>query len=200
MINFEIEGRIEVKRGRVERENMILPDNKIQFDYELTKEDYKALCNFSMFFRKRSTIFLFSFVMIVCSIILLGKILGLMEMPNWYFNSYLALMVLFLIIILAQKIGVAKVLKTDKVNFHSTRQYTVDHDHFSVNGGKEKGSSEFEWNLFYQSYETKKYFFLYISNQQAFSLSKKIMTKEESILLRKILEEKMGKNFHKRCR
>lgn len=54
---------------------------------------------------------------------------------------------------------------------------------------------EAKWNLVYKAYETKTHFFIYISNMQAFIISKSGIFNGTSEELREMLRSSIGKNF-----
>ncbi|WP_027400359.1 YcxB family protein [Anaerovorax odorimutans] len=178
----------------------MIENNKIKLDFEIKKEDYKALSNFTLFFRKRWTIFAYVFIFVLALVMMIGRASGKLDMPDWYFYFYVIMIFFIILIFIIQELMIRRVLRTDKVSFHIKRQYIIDENKIQIKGGKENRNSEYKWDLFYKGYETKKYFLLYVNIQQAFILPKKAMTEEEIIMTEKILKENMGRNFNKRCK
>jgi hypothetical protein len=58
--------------------------------------------------------------------------------------------------------------------------------------------SNMKWNMVYKGYETKKYYFLYISNRQSYIVPKNTITSGKNEDFSLFLKKKLGKNYIKR--
>lgn len=178
----------------------MLENNKLVLEYETKPEDYKALCNFSVFFRKRFMMVFFALVVLVGIGLIIACLTGAVVLPGWYFAIYIVIIALVAAMPFIQKILVNRVLTTNQYAGHNQRTYEIDAEKFCQKGNTGKLNVEVKWNRFYYIYETKQYFFLYVSNQQAYVIPKSIMSEEEIAFVKQIFKEKLGRYFYRRCR
>lgn len=76
--------------------------------------------------------------------------------------------------------------------------FTFYDDHFNVDSVSEQvaSASDITYDSLFKCYEVQKAFFLYVSNVQAYIVSKKDMNAEQLETLRGLLVDHIGKRFH----
>ncbi|HWQ77705.1 MAG TPA: YcxB family protein [Anaerovoracaceae bacterium] len=173
---------------------------KITIRTKTTAEDFRTLTFFNLFLKKRIMIYFLAFALIFALAAVIGRLSGTITVPNWYYNLCFALLGLILLQLILFEFSVRRFLKSDKLVTDNERAVTIDGSGVTAEGGKENGSGEYQWDVFYSVYETKKYFYLYINTAQAIILPKRDFKPEEVPVLEKLIREKLGKRFVKRCR
>lgn len=175
----------------------------IKAETAVTEKVYKDMWRY-IFFRKRSGVgiiavtFLFSFVMLVFSFYMVSNgIESSMFGYCLFLGLILPAILLFSIFVLPgllYKKGVAKMAK-------KTQHYSFEEKFFTVHSEQqegEEGFSKINYSSLYQIHETKDYFYIYISLQQTYVVSKEDIENASPEQLRNLLQNNMPKNKYKR--
>ncbi len=173
-------------------------NRKIEFLSKITVADYKALTYFNAFFKKRS----FKYLLIVGAVAsfaaITGNLTGMAKVNPWYFFTCIAFLALVLLQFAIIEQGIHKFLISDKFLINQERQIAIDFNSIHQEGGGENGTATYPIDKLYKAYETKKYFYLYISTLQAIIIPKRYLNDMEIDWLEKLLKTKLLKNFGKR--
>ena len=172
-------------------------DKKITIQTKTTAADYKTLIFFNMFLKKKATFYATIVVAILSLAAIIGRLAGIIPMADWYFYVCIAFWGLLLLQYILFEYVVRRFLASDKLVINSDRTTVID-DAGIIENDQEKSIVVYEWDKFYLAYETKKYFFLYINIAMALILPKRDFQTEEIPMLEKLIQEKLGKKFHKR--
>lgn len=106
--------------------------------------------------------------------------------------GYLPLCLLVLKIVMHFQLKTSKMISGDN-NVHAV----IEENQVTIESKKEdyQSSATMGWSMVYRAYETKDYFFLYISNNQSFVLSTDSIVQGSAEELRELLHMKLGKKF-----
>lgn len=165
---------------------------------KITTKDYRTMVFFHIFLRKRSMLIFMVFAAVLSLAAIAGKLTGTIQMADWYFYVCVAFLGLIVLQYCVFEFSVRKFLASDRLMIDNERRVTISDSGIYEEGDKDKNTGEFLWNVFYHSYETKKYFYLYINTMQAIILPKRDYTPDQVNSIEKLLREKLKKNFHKR--
>lgn len=163
-----------------------------------TAEDYRRLVFFHIFLRKRIMLYFLIFAGVVSIAVAFAKLSGLSAVADWYLYVCLAFLGLALLQYLVFRFTVKRFIASDKVVIDNERSVAIDESGIAVEGGKENSSATYRWDMFYNAYDTKNYFYLYINTAQAVILPKRDFRPEELPVLETLIREKLGEKFHKR--
>lgn len=89
-------------------------------------------------------------------------------------------------------------LKTSKFISDETMEYFKFHEHGVENKTQKSdmmATMQMKWNLVYKAYETKKYFFIFISNRQSYIIPKASVVTGTCIELTELLKRNLGNKF-----
>lgn len=176
-------------------------EEKIIVQTKTTAEDFRALTFFNQFLKKRIMIYFSIFALIFAFTAVIGRLSGLVTVSDWYYNLCFALLGLILLQFILFEVSVRRFLRSGKFAADSERTVIIDKMGITAAGGEENDSAgEYQWDIFHSAYETKKYFYLYIDTAQAIILPKRDFKPEEIPALEKMIGEKLGRRFIKRCR
>jgi len=163
-----------------------------------TAKDYKKLVFFNTFLKKKIMMILTPVAGVISIAAIIGKSTGTIEISDWYYYVCLALLALIVLQYILYESSVKKFLKSDSLVVENERTVTVSESGIAEEGGIEKSSGEFQWEVFYQVFETKQYFYLYINTVQAIILPKRDFSGEQIDTLRSLLQANLENRFQKR--
>lgn len=175
-------------------------EEKIIVQTKTTAEDFRTLTFFNLFLKKRIMIYFMIFALIFALAAVIGRLSGAAAVPDWYYNLCFALLGLILLQLILFEFSVRRFLRSDKLVTENERTVIIDGTGVTATGGKENSSAEYQWDVFHSAYETKRYFYLYINTAQAIILPKRDFKPEVIPVLEKMIREKLGRRFIKRCR
>lgn len=98
--------------------------------------------------------------------------------------------------ILRPKLITNRELKSEKISDNSTNIYTFYEKNFEIKN--KNGLFNYKYFMIKKAYETKNYFYLYVSNENAFLVSKNTFTKGISEDFSAFIKRKKGMKFKKK--
>lgn len=163
-----------------------------------TAQDYKKLVFFNMFLKKKLMMFLMPIAAVISLAAVIGKSLGIIEMSDWYYTVCLVFLGLLVLLLFAFELTVKRFIASDRLVINNERTITISDLGILEEGGIEKSKGEFRWELMFQAFETKHFFYIYINTVQAIILPKRDFRSGEIIEAEKLIEEKLSGRFVKR--
>ena len=165
---------------------------------KVTAQDYKKLTFFNTFLKKKLMMFMMPIGAVISLVAVIGKSSGKIEMSDWYYYVCLGFLGLMILLYIAFQLSVKRFLASDKIIIDDEKKVVVSESGIWHEGGKAKDTGDFQWDMLYQAFETKQYFYLYINTLQAIILPKRDLNSEEIIVVEKLIKEKLGIKFMKR--
>ncbi|MCI8620717.1 MAG: YcxB family protein [Clostridia bacterium] len=129
-----------------------------------------------------------AFLFLLCIILAFGSGLRLQGVT---FTILLITFILYRII--RPKLVTNKELKSDKISNQSTNTYTFYEKYFEIKN--KNGLFSYKYFMIKKVYETQNYFYLYVSNENAFLVSKKDFTKGSSKDFSNFMKQKKGLRY-----
>ncbi|MEL7654755.1 MAG: YcxB family protein [Bacillota bacterium] len=163
-----------------------------------TAQDYKKLVFFNTFLKKKLMVFLMPIGAVISLAAVIGKSIGKVEISDWYYYVCLSFLWLLVLLYVVFIFSVKRFLASDRIIIDDEITVTINETGVMQEGRKAKSAGEFQWDMFYQSYETKHYFYLYINTLQAIILPKRDFSGTEIAAVEKLIKEKLGRRFIKR--
>lgn len=173
-------------------------DRKIIITTKTTAADFKAFTFFNMFMKKRFMLVFLLFAFLFSLAAIIGRLGGWVPMADWYYYVCLAFLGLILLQYLLFEFSIKRFLASDKLVTENERTIVIDESGITAEGGRENGSGEYKWDMIFNAYETKKYYYLYINTVQAIILPKRDFKGEELSFAAKLIQDKLGRRFRKR--
>lgn len=173
-------------------------DRKITITTKTTAADFKTLTFFNMFLKKRFMLVFLVFALLFSLAAIIARLGGWIPVADWYFYVCLAFLGLILLQYLLFEFSVKRFLSSDKLVTENERTIVIEESGITAEGGRENGSGEYKWDMLFNAYETKKYYYLYINTVQAILLPKRDFSEEELPVVAKLIQEKLGRRFRKR--
>ena len=173
-------------------------ENSITIQTKTSAEDYKALVFFNMYLKKKITFYFMIVAAVLSFAASAAKLAGVVEISDWYFYVCLAFLGLVVLQYGLFLFSVKQFLKSDQLIVDNTRTITVSESGIEEVGGRANSAGSYQWKVFYNGYETKNYYYLYINTMQAIILPKKEFDQNQNEVLRDLFSKKLGRKFHKR--
>lgn len=173
-------------------------ENRIVMQTKTTADDYKALIFFNMFLKKKAALYLMIAVAILSLGAIIGRIIGMIPMADWYFYVCIGYWGLLVLNYVVYQFAVRRFLASDKLVINSERTVTIDETGIASKDEKAGDFAFYQWDKFYKAYETKKYFFLYLNTAMALVFAKNEFGSEELPVMEKLVRDNLGNKFTKR--
>lgn len=163
-------------------------EEKISIKTKISKQDYKAVVYFNTFLKNKFFTVTVSAGLILSIINILQKLMG-HNVSNLMLYMSVLVLAAAIFLLIATEIVTKKYIDSDKVSVGTDIEITLDNEKIIYKVDSIKSISEFSLNKLYRTYETKKYFFIFINSQEAIIIKKEDISKDDENKLKTILTQ-----------
>ena len=160
---------------------------KVSFKIVSAEEDYKALLKYNMFQKQKKIPLILGIGTAIAALSLLGSWLHIFPIPLilYYISfAWLILMAIFLISIRGQMKNTSKAAQA---LVGRMMEFEIGEDGILERDAETEAEIQLPWNHIHEVVQTKKFFFIYVTHNQCFIISKEQIGQENCEALEKIL-------------
>lgn len=172
-------------------------NEKITLITKASAEDYQALVWFNLLHKKKALIYFLGFAGVLALGAVLGKLAGIFSISDFFFYTCLAYFGLIVLEVFVVNLSIRRFVASDKSIIGQEREVIFDETGLTSSGG-EQSYAVYNWDQFFQAFESKKYFFLYLNTAMVIILPKAHFQQTDLVRLEELLKAQMGTRFRKK--